>query len=90
MVSASVERLDRGKAGRVERSLEQTNAGLTFKAPKTKAGRRASHPTSIRSRASDTHWRRKQEQRLARGIGKAADDGLVLQGTTGAMAAMTR
>jgi len=31
---------DQGKI-RVERSLEQTKVGLTFKSPKTKAGRRS-------------------------------------------------
>lgn len=68
--------LDGGKI-RVERSLEQTNAGLTFKAPKTKAGRRTvSIPPSIVAELRD-HWRRQQEQRLALGLGKAAGDDLV-------------
>jgi integrase len=56
---------------RVERSLEQTNAGLSFKPPKTKAGRRAvSIPPSIVAELRD-HWRQQQEQRLALGLGKA-------------------
>jgi integrase len=68
--------LDGGKI-RVERSLEQTNAGLAFKAPKTKAGRRTvSIPPSIVAELRD-HWRRQQEQRLALGIGKAGTDDLV-------------
>jgi integrase len=63
---------------RVERSLEQTNAGLTFKAPKTKAGRRRiSIPRSIITELRE-HWRAQQEQRLALGQGKAGDDDLVL------------
>jgi integrase len=67
--------LDQGKI-RVERSLEQTNAGLAFKAPKTKAGRRSiSIPTSIVTELR-THWRRQQEQRLSLGLGKAASDDL--------------
>jgi integrase len=68
--------LDGGKV-RVERSLEQTNAGLAFKAPKTKAGRRAiSVPPSIVAELRD-HWRRQQEQRLALGVGKAGAEDLV-------------
>jgi integrase len=68
--------LDSGKI-RVERSLEQTNAGLAFKAAKTRAGRRTvSIPPSIVAELRD-HWRRQQEQRLALGIGKASGDDLV-------------
>ena len=67
---------DGGKI-RVERSLEQTNAGLAFKAPKTKAGRRTiSIPLSIVAELRD-HWRQQQEQRLALGMGKAGPDELV-------------
>jgi integrase len=62
---------------RVERSLEQTNAGLAFKSPKTKAGRRSiSIPPSIVTELRD-HWRRQGELRLALGIGKAGPDDLV-------------
>jgi integrase len=68
--------LDQGKL-RVERSLEQSNAGLAFKEPKTKAGRRVvSIPPSIIAELRN-HWREQQEQRLALGIGKAGDDDLV-------------
>jgi integrase len=67
---------DGGKI-RIERSLEQTNAGLSFKAPKTQAGRRTiSIPASIIA-ALGEHWRKQQEQRLALGVGKAGPDGLV-------------
>jgi integrase len=62
---------------RVERSLEQTNAGLAFKAPKTKAGRRAvSIPPSIVAELR-SHWHQQQEQRLALGVGKAGAEDLV-------------
>jgi integrase len=68
---------DGGKI-RVERSLEQTNAGLTFKAPKTKAGRRTiSIPVSVAAELR-AHWRQQQEQRMALGLGKAGPDDLVL------------
>ena len=68
--------MDGGKV-RVERSLEQTNAGLRFKSPKTKAGRRTVIiPPSIVSELR-AHWRRQQEQRLALGLGKADDGDLV-------------
>lgn len=69
--------LDGGKI-RVDRSLEQTNDGLVFKAPKTKAGRRViSIPPSIVAELR-AHWRAQQQQRLALGLGKAGDDDLVL------------
>ena len=68
--------LDAGKI-RVERSLEQTNAGLAFKEPKTKAGRRTvSIPSSVVTELRD-HWREQQKQRLALGIGKAGTEDLV-------------
>ncbi len=68
--------LDRGKI-RVERSLEQTNAGLRFKPAKTEAGRREiGVPASIVAELR-AHWRRQQEERLALGLGKASDDDLV-------------
>jgi integrase len=63
---------------RVERSLEETDAGgLRFKAPKTKQGRRSitippSTVTDLRA-----HWKEQQEQRLAIGAGKAPADALV-------------
>jgi len=67
---------DGGKI-RVERSLEQTNAGLAFKSPKTEAGRRTiSIPPSVATELKK-HWRQQQEQRLALGLGKAGLDDLV-------------
>jgi integrase len=63
---------------RIERSLEETRAGLRFKQPKTRAGRRLiSIPPSIVAELR-AHWRRQQEKRLALGLGKASDDDLVL------------
>lgn len=68
--------LDAGQI-RVERSLEQTAAGLRFKEPKTRAGRRTvSIPQTIVAELRD-HWRAQQETRLALGIGRATADDLV-------------
>jgi integrase len=62
---------------RVERSLEQTNAGLTFKEPKTRAGRRTvSIPSSVVAELQN-HWREQQQRRLALGMGKAGAEDLV-------------
>jgi integrase len=68
--------LDGGKL-RIERSLEQTRAGLAFKSPKTKHGRRA--VTIPPSTVADlrAHWKATQEQRLALGLGRNAPDDLV-------------
>jgi integrase len=69
--------LDRGKV-HVERSLEQTNDGLRFKAPKTKAGRREiSIPPSIVAELR-AHWKTQGEARLALGLGRASADDLAL------------
>ncbi|HKF63786.1 MAG TPA: site-specific integrase [Dongiaceae bacterium] len=68
--------LDAGRI-RVERSLEQTNAGLTFKAPKTKAGRRSIPiPPSVVAELH-RHWREQQEMRLQLGLGRADEEDLV-------------
>jgi integrase len=65
--------LDGGKI-RVERSLEETQAGLTVKEPKTKAGRRmVAIPDSIVAELRN-HWREQQKLRLALGLGKAAPE----------------
>jgi integrase len=68
--------LDGGKL-RVEQSLEQTRAGLRFKSPKTRHGRRTvtippAVVTDLRA-----HWKAVQEQRLALGLGRSAPDDLV-------------
>jgi integrase len=74
--------LDNGMV-RVERSLEQTNAGLAFKPPKTKAGRRVvSIPPSIVAELR-SHWRLQQQQRLMLGAGRAGADDLVLARSDG-------
>lgn len=66
-----------GGAIRIERSLEQTAAGLAFRAPKTKKSRRSvsippSTVTELRA-----HRLAQQEQRLALGLGRIAPEGLV-------------
>lgn len=68
--------LDVGKI-KVERSLEQTRAGLRFKEPKTRAGRRTVviGPSIVGQLRA--HWRAQQEQRLALGLGRAGADDLV-------------
>src|SRR5262249_37593364 len=75
--------LDAGRI-RMEKSLEQTNAGLRLKDPKTKAGRRTvSIPPAIVAELRN-HWRHQQEQRLAVGLGKASDDAMVFARADGA------
>jgi len=66
-----------GAVLQVERSLEQTKAaGLVFKAPKTKYGRRQITLPASTVAELRTHWRLQQETRLATGQGRA-NDGLV-------------
>src|SRR5262249_12462455 len=61
----------------IRQSLEQTNAGLRRKEPKTKAGqRRISIPPAIVTELQG-YWRAQQEQRLALGMGRAPDDAYV-------------
>jgi integrase len=68
--------LERSQA-RVERSLEQTKAGLRFKSPKTKHGRRNIALPSFAVAELRAHWKAQQETRLALGIGKAPSESLV-------------
>jgi integrase len=66
-------------AGRiqVERSLEQTKAGLRIKEPKTKHGRRGIKvPPSVVTELR-THWMQQQQHRLKLGLGRAGDGDLV-------------
>lgn len=56
---------------RIERSLEQTRAGLRFKLPKTKHGRRVVALPPIILEALRAHRRRQLELRLALGLGQA-------------------
>jgi integrase len=62
---------------RVAQSLEQTKAGLRFKSPKTKHGRRTITLPPLIVAELRTHWKAQQEQRLALGLGKAPDTALV-------------
>jgi integrase len=64
-------------SGRVERSLEETAAGLRFKPPKSKHGRRTiSLPPSAVS-VLRAHWRQQLELRMALGLGKPDPDTLI-------------
>jgi integrase len=61
----------------VEQSLETTKAGLRFKAPKTRHGRRPiTLPPAIVALLRSL-WRDLQERRLALGLGRAPSDALV-------------
>jgi integrase len=62
---------------RIERSLEQTKAGLRFKAPKTKNGRRNVSISPWLVAELRAHRGRQQERRLSLGMGRAPDDSLV-------------
>lgn len=63
---------------RVERSLEETNAGLRVKAPKSRHGRRRiSLPRTVLD-ALRAHGLRQNELRLALGVGRAGPEDLVL------------
>ena len=68
---------------KIERSLEQTKAGLKFKVPKTKHGRRTVALPTMALEALRAHRRRQLELRLAVGLGKPDPDGLVFCGLDG-------
>ena len=76
--------LDGGKL-RVERSVEETKAGLRFKAPKTKHGRRTISLPQSAVDALRAHRRKQLELRLALGLGREAGDTLVFSTTEGAL-----
>jgi integrase len=61
----------------IERSLEQTRAGLSFKRPKTRSGARRVTLPQIAIEALTEHRRRQLEQRLRFGLGKPDVDTLV-------------
>ena len=66
-----------GAVVRVERTLEETAAGLRFKPPKTRHGHRS---VSLPAQAVDVlraHRRQQLEQRLVFGLGKLGPDDLV-------------
>lgn len=67
---------------RIERSLEQTRAGLAFKQPKTKLSRRTVSVPLATVAELRAHRLAQQEKRLASGLGRIASDNLVF--TTGA------
>jgi integrase len=62
--------LDKGIV-RIEQSLEQTKAGLRFKSPKTKKGRRTVTISPWLIAELRAHRTRQQEQRLRLGLGRA-------------------
>ena len=65
--------LDKG-AVRIERSVEQTKAGLRIKSPKTKRGRRNITIAPWLVAELRTHRKQQNEQRLAFGLGRGPDD----------------
>jgi integrase len=75
---------DKGVEVRIERSLEQTKAGIRIKEPKTRSGRRnvAISPWLVAELRA--HRARQQERRLALGMGRAPDDALVFARWDGA------
>ena len=62
---------------KVERSLEETKAGLRFKVPKTRHGRRTVSLPSSAVELLRTARRGQLEQRMAIGLGRPAPDALV-------------
>jgi integrase len=68
--------LDRGIV-RIERSVEQTAAGLRIKSPKTKSGRRNVRLSPWLIAELRAHRARQNEQRLSVGLGRGPDDGPV-------------
>jgi integrase len=63
----------------VQQSLEQTKEGLRFKAPKTKQGRRTISLPAFIVKELRAHKVAQAADRLALGLGKDADDALVLR-----------
>jgi integrase len=61
----------------IERSLEQTRAGLSFKQPKTRSGRRHVSLPVLAIEALKAHRLRQLEMRMRLGLGKPNDDTLV-------------
>jgi integrase len=76
--------VDNEKAIRVREALEQTRAfGLRFKTPKTKAGRRDVSLPEVVIEALREHRRQQLEIRMALGLGKLSDEGLVFPAADG-------
>jgi integrase len=72
---------------RIERSVEQTKAGLRIKSPKTKHGRRNVSVSPWLVAELRAHRVRQQERRLALGLGRATGDDLVFARWDGSMRA---
>jgi integrase len=68
--------LEKGKV-LIERSLEQTKAGLRVKSPKTRKGRRNISISASLVAELRAHRARQQELRFKLGMGRVPDDGLV-------------
>jgi integrase len=62
---------------RIERSLEQTRAGLRFKSPKTKHGKRTVSLPTVAVSSLQAHRRQQLEIRMALGQGRATPETLV-------------
>jgi integrase len=80
--------LERGSMT-IERSLEQTRAGLSFKAPKTRSGRRHVSLPVIAVEALKAHRIRQLEMRVRLGLGKLNDDTLVFTTPDGGISRLT-
>ncbi len=72
-----------GKVIQVCEALEETKAGVAFKAPKTKAGVRDVTLPDVVVDALREHRRQLLEQRMALGLGRLPDDALVFPALTG-------
>lgn len=75
--------LDAGRV-RIERSIEQTKGALRFKEPKTRHGRRNVSISPWLVAELKAHRARQQERRLALGLGRVPEDGLVFARWDGA------
>jgi integrase len=69
----------------IERSLEQTRAGLSFKPPKTRSGRRHVSLPVLAVEALKAHRVRQLEMRMRLGLGKPNDNTLVFTTPDGGM-----
>jgi integrase len=68
---------------RVERSLEETAAGLRFKPPKSKHGRRTISLPGTTIAILRAHWRQQLELRMALGLGKPEPNALLFSNPDG-------
>jgi integrase len=72
-----------GASVRVERSLEETAAGLRFKPPKSKHGRRTISLPGTAVAVLRAHWRQQLEFRMALGLGKPEAEALLFSNPDG-------